>query len=106
VLAVVSKGDGELMQLHNRKVQHFPQTAAGGYAGHHPENSAEAIAELEAVRAKGTDYLLVPAPSLWWLNYYVDFRKHLELNFAEVGASNGLGRLFHLKHPVTDLPQK
>jgi hypothetical protein len=106
VLAVVSKGDGELVQLHNRKVQHFPQTAAGSYAGHHPEDSAEAIAQLEAVRAKGTDYLLVPAPSLWWLNYYVDFTKHLELNFAEVAASNGLGRLFHLKHPVTDPPQK
>jgi hypothetical protein len=96
-LAVISKGDEELVQLHNRKVWHFPHSAKGGYLGHHPENSAEAIAQLEAVRAEGAEYLLVPAPSLWWLGYYSEFRKHLEFQFTEIAPSNGLGRLFNLK---------
>src|SRR5262249_15676275 len=49
-LAVVSKGDDELLELHNREAWHFPRAESGGaYAGCYPADSAEAIAHLEVL---------------------------------------------------------
>jgi hypothetical protein len=75
---VVSKGDEGLLRLGGRRAGHFPQTAKGEYAGHHPANDAAAVAHLDALRAKGAQYLVVPATSVWWLEHYDGFRRHLE----------------------------
>src|SRR5947209_8713676 len=48
-VAVVSKGDEELLRLGGRPAEHLPQTPQGIYAGHHPANSAEAITQLESL---------------------------------------------------------
>jgi GT2 family glycosyltransferase len=77
-ILVVSKGDSALLELDNRQVSHFPQTESGVYLGHHPADSAEAIARLEALRARGLEYLLFPSTSFWWLEHYPDFARHLE----------------------------
>jgi GT2 family glycosyltransferase len=75
---VVSNGDEDLLQLGaNRRGWHFPQGEDGIYAGHHPGNSAEAIALFEALRQRGADYLLFPETSQWWVNYYDSFAEHL-----------------------------
>src|SRR5207249_3304853 len=68
-VAVVSKGDYELLNLHGRRVWHLPRDDAGNYTGHHPGDSADAIWHLEVARAKGADYLLVPKTSFWWLDH-------------------------------------
>jgi hypothetical protein len=81
---VVSKGDDELLQLERRKAWHFPQAANGGYAGHHPADSREAISQLEAVRAKGADFLLFPPSAFWWFDHYSGFRSHLDARFRRV----------------------
>jgi spore maturation protein CgeB/SAM-dependent methyltransferase len=75
---VISKGDDDLLNLDGRCGMHFPQTETGVYAGYHPADSAEAIKHLEALKTKGADFLLVPASSFWWLDFYQDFRRHLE----------------------------
>ena len=81
-VAVVSKGDDGLLKLGSRRVAwHFPQTDDGSYAGHYPTDSAEAIAQLEALRAKGALYLVIPATSRWWLDHYSEFRAHLERRY-------------------------
>jgi GT2 family glycosyltransferase len=68
---VVSSGDDELLKLGaNRRGWHFPQIEDGTYAGCHPAGSADAIAHLEALRSRGADYILFPATSGWWLEYY------------------------------------
>ena len=84
VVAVVSKGDPELLQLDGRRGWHFPQDAKGQYAGFHPADSAAAIAHLEEVRALGAEYLLIPQTALWWLEHYREFRQHLESRYAFV----------------------
>ena len=76
-VAVISKGDEALLHLDGRVAWHFPCTDEGTYAGYHPADSAEAIARLEALRARGAAYLLVPQPALWWLDYYQGLRDHL-----------------------------
>lgn len=78
---VVSKGDDELLKIRGRAGLHFPQNEQGGYTGHHPLDSGAAIAQLEAARVKGGEYLLIPASSLWWLDYYKQFSAFLKENF-------------------------
>jgi hypothetical protein len=84
VISVVSKGDDELLRLLGRGARHFPETLEGVYAGYHPADSDEAIVQLEAMRARGTEYLLLPRTSLWWLDHYADFRRYLEQRYQVV----------------------
>jgi GT2 family glycosyltransferase len=82
---VVSRGDRALIRLDKRSAAHFPQGPDGGYLGHHPETSEEAIEQLEALRAQGAGFLVVPATSAWWLDHYDGFAKHLE-RYPVVGS--------------------
>ncbi len=77
-LIVVSKGDEDLVRLNGRPAWHYPQTAQGVWAGHHPASSEEAIEQLDALRRRGGRYLLVPETSRWWLEHYDALRAHLE----------------------------
>jgi hypothetical protein len=75
---VVSRGDQRLLSVARRGLAwHFPHHE-GGYAGHHPGDSQEAIAELESLRERGAQFLALPATSLWWLDHYRDFARHLD----------------------------
>ena len=75
---VVSRGDEEVVALPGVRAGHFPQSADGAYAGHHPADSADAIDQLEELRRGGAEYLLVPATSGWWLEHYGELAAHLE----------------------------
>jgi GT2 family glycosyltransferase len=77
VVLIVSRGDESLIELAGPQGRHFPQEADGAYAGRHPADSAEAIAQLEDLRARGARYLLIPASDAWWLEHYRDFGRHL-----------------------------
>jgi glycosyltransferase involved in cell wall biosynthesis len=81
---VVSNGDDDLIKFGERKAWHFPQGENGMYAGYHPANSTEAITHLETLRKKGGDYLLFPSTAFWWLEYYSDFKQHLESRYGEI----------------------
>jgi len=75
---VVSDGDDELLKLGGQqRGWRFPRDTAGDYNGK-PADDKEAIAQLEALRAKGAGYLLLPEPSFWWLDYYKEFAAYLE----------------------------
>jgi hypothetical protein len=74
---VVSKGDAALVEMPGIAAAHFPQGASGGYAGHHPHDSATATAELEELRRRGAEYLVLPATARWWLDFYGGFATHL-----------------------------
>lgn len=78
---VVSHGDDALLAVDGVRASHFPQTAGGEYAGHHPADSEHAIAQLEESRARGCEYFALPAPALWWLDHYEGLRAHLEARY-------------------------
>lgn len=96
-VAVISKGDNELLQVQNREAWHFPQDENGAYAGYYPADSEEAIEDLEAVRAKGAEYLLIPLQSLWWLDHYEGFRRHLESCWHQVQSSKWIGAIYAIE---------
>jgi GT2 family glycosyltransferase len=78
---VLSKGDQGLLDLYGRRAWHFPQTPDGRYGGYYPKCGLSAVAHLEAVRARGGEYLLLPATSLWWLDHYPELRRHLQRRY-------------------------
>ena len=86
-LLVVSKGDDDLLaalSADGRRAWHFPQAADGSHAGFYPADSETAIAHLEELRAKGGQYLLFPAPSLWWPRHYAQFGSWLDRRYQSV----------------------
>jgi len=81
---VVSRGDGSLLDLYGRRAGHFPQLADGGHAGFHPYDGTAVVAHLEALRSAGAEYLVFPQPSLWWLESYPKFTRHLHRRYQVV----------------------
>jgi hypothetical protein len=98
-VAVVSRGDSDLLHLEKRRASHFPQTDSGIYAGHHPGDGVEAIRELERVIRKGVQYLVFPATALWWLDHYSELKDHLETVHERVGGDDESCVIFRLRRP-------
>jgi GT2 family glycosyltransferase len=77
IVLVISRGDEEALDLGPRRAWHFPQENDGTFAGSYPRDSEEAVAQLERLRGRGAQYLLVPGASAWWLDHYDGFARHL-----------------------------
>jgi GT2 family glycosyltransferase/glycosyltransferase involved in cell wall biosynthesis len=77
-VAVVSKGDPELLELGPRRAYHLPADVAGDFTGGNPLDDGEAIRCLEDSRARGADFLIIPATAFWWLDHYHEFARHLD----------------------------
>ena len=96
---VVSKGDDALLDLGSRRGWHLPQSESGAYAGHYPEDSSEAIAQLESLRARGGEFVVFPRTSQWWLEHYEGLRRHLEGRYARVADESETGTIYALRGP-------
>jgi len=94
---VVSRGDDALLELDGRAAEHFPQAQGGGWAGHHPADSEEAIVHLETLRGNGATYLVVPPTYRWWLSFYGGLRDHLESRYQSVHSDEKTGEIFLLE---------
>jgi GT2 family glycosyltransferase len=94
---VVSRGDQGLLELNGRRADHFPQAPDGGWAGHHPADSEEAIGHLEELRRDGAEYLVVPPTYGWWLSYYEGLREHLASRYTAVVSDERAGAIYHLE---------
>lgn len=86
VVIVASKGDEELVRFPGREGWHFPQTPEGLYAGHNPADGPSAAEQLEALRALGGQYFVLPSTAFWWLDHYADFRKHVDSQYQRAFA--------------------
>lgn len=95
-IAVVSRGDEDLIRFDGHVGWHFPQTEDGDYAGYHPADSDAAIAELEDVRRRGAGYLLIPGSSSWWLEHYAGLRDYIAKEFRPLEVGDGIGVLVEL----------
>jgi GT2 family glycosyltransferase len=71
---VVSKGDERLVDVEHVRARHFPATADGTWAGHHPVDGADALRRLAAAPA---DFIVFPRHALWWLDFYGELARHL-----------------------------
>jgi hypothetical protein len=97
---VLSKGDEALLEIPGIAAAHFPQDAAGGYAGHHPRDGETATAQLEELRRRGAQYLVIPATARWWLEHYGAFAEHLADHGQLICDVPGTCLIFDLGQPV------
>jgi len=95
-VAVVSRGDGDLLKIEGARGWHFPQRADGVYLGYYPPDSSAAIQHLEALRERGAEFLAFPPSSLWWLEHYDGFARHLDDNYDLVVRDDDAGALYAL----------
>ena len=102
-VAIISKGDSDLLCMEHRRGWHFPRNDDGSYAGHYPPDSETAISHLESLRSRGADYLVVPAPSLWWLDFYAEFTAHLKSRYSLLFHRQDIGAVFALNNSATEL---
>jgi SAM-dependent methyltransferase len=76
VIVLVDEDRFGTLYLPGRVVRPFIERG-GTYFGP-PQNDAEAIRELERMKADGASHLAVGWPAFWWLNHYKGFAKYLE----------------------------
>jgi len=76
---VVSKGDPWSLRLDGPCGVHFPADRTGIYRGYDPADSVEAISLLDEERRNGAQFIVFPASTAWWLDFYGDLRRHLDL---------------------------
>jgi hypothetical protein len=93
---VVGKGDDSLLSLGKMSGAHFPQDAAGRYAGYYPADSAAAVAHLEDLRKGGAEYLVFPRSAFWWFAYYPAFVAHLESRYRVIARQRHLCTIYEL----------
>jgi glycosyltransferase involved in cell wall biosynthesis len=67
--------------------------------GYYPLNSDDAVERLEAIRAKGADFLLFPRTAFWWLDHYQKFREHLDAHYPVVVRDENTCIIFDLRNP-------
>jgi glycosyltransferase involved in cell wall biosynthesis len=105
-VAVVSRGDEELLRLDDLDGWHFPQRGDGVYLGYYPPDSEAAIQHLEALRGKGAEFLAIPANSLWWLEHYAGFARHLDDHYDLILHDQGACAIYALiaDHGAVKLP--
>ena len=96
VVAVISKGDRELLDLEGRSARHFPQTETGQYAGHYPRDGADALNLLRSQLQQGAEYMIIPATSLWWLDHYAEMNRYLQEHCKLIVDEPGICRIFLL----------
>ena len=100
VVAVLSKGDPNLLGFSGRRGMHFPHTPSGEYAGHHPADGNDAVRRLQATQAAGATHLVIPQTSAWWLDHYVELREHLERNASLITHDTDVGMVYELNEPA------
>lgn len=103
------QGDPAMLGLSGRPVVPFPRPrGALGQTGF--EHGGSAIAHLEAQRAQGLRFLLVPEQARRWLASLPQFEEHVWRHYEAVADETGAGLLFDTeagredRHPDDSLP--
>jgi hypothetical protein len=80
VCVVATKGDERLLDLGEVEGWHFPCGADRRYAGFNPPDGRWAVDQLEALRAAGAAYFVLPATAFWWREHYRELARWLRLH--------------------------
>ena len=103
-VAVVSKGDPNLLDLGGRRAWHFPKGENGQYAGYYPADSDAAVAQLAQVEREGATHVLFPATALWWLDHYAGFKRYLDERYDVVLDERDTCVIYARRGPAGERP--
>jgi len=88
-VAVVSRGDDELLHLGAAEAEHFPADETGAWLGWYPADGAQAADFLDRAVERRVDYFLVPDTASWWLEKYPELAQRLSAEWHEVIRDEG-----------------
>jgi hypothetical protein len=92
---VVSKGDAALGRIAADRVRHFPHDEQGAPSDVPPADGADAVAQVERLRAGGVEYLVFPSSSFGWLERFPELNEHLVTSYRLVASDNAC-LIYHL----------
>jgi hypothetical protein len=79
---VATRGQEHLLDALTRPAWHFPQNGAGAYV---PVTDSRALmVQLDELRARKADYLVIPKSSIVWLEGLPEFRRYLQLRYRAI----------------------
>ena len=84
VVLVVSDGDEDLVDIRSHPCWPFPQGRDGGWAGYDPVDGDAAVNHLDAQRARGARYFVLPKRAFSWRYRYPELFEHLETAYQRV----------------------
>jgi len=91
---ITGPSDEEALGAHGVTTWPFPRLPEAG-TGQPPSGQTSAMAQLEALRAEGAGYLLVPSENGEWLTAEKRFGRYLDRNYPVVASADS-GFLFDL----------
>jgi hypothetical protein len=95
-VAVVSRGDADLLQIRDRATSHFPAGRDGSYAGFYPVDGQAALVQLTEAIEAGVEYLAIPETGRWWLDFYSEFGSFLRTECRILVDDPAVGAVFEL----------
>jgi glycosyltransferase involved in cell wall biosynthesis len=103
-IAVLGEGSSELLHFEGCTALPFPADGDAGYAPV-PVSAGDAVRLLEATRADGTDFLLIPITAHWrFMGSYPEFSEYLSQHHAIVANAEGVCELYSLRDvPATPI---
>lgn len=93
---VATYGDDAMLQQGDRGVEPFPYATPGVSADYTDVTAAEAVAQLEALREGGAEYLVLPSPALPWLANHPLLERHLAQRYTVVASERGVATIYSL----------
>lgn len=93
---VATYGDPALLEI-GRPAADFPRADGGVAADYTALDNAAAIAQLEALRADGAAYLIVPSPAQAWLARQRELARYLDDTFPALVHELGLCTIYALR---------
>ena len=95
-ILVAARGEDQLLDLEGYRTEPFPQAEDG--SGEFDVDEAQATDMLERLRRQGARWLVVPKPSLSWLEWaQPSLQEELERRFQPVFADGSVGAIYSLE---------
>lgn len=87
LVAVVSKGHAALVDIAGIRARHFSQDEQGAHSDQ-PADGADAVDQLERLRAGEVEYLVLPSLAFGWLERYPELNEHLMKRYQLVASED------------------
>lgn len=100
IVLVASGGDEALVAHDGYACWHFPRSREGRWAGYEPVDGTAAVRHLEALRAEGARWVVLPTRAAGWHQAYPELGTHLARHAERVHRDDAL-ELWRLAEPAS-----
>lgn len=96
-VAVASMGDEAMLMLDGRQSWHFPSVESSQELTYSVWDTEALLVQLEDLRRKGAQYLLLPASSWSWSARYPRLNRWIETKYHSVIRDDGVAQIYDLR---------